>query len=135
MSKPLRTFYVYILANRSRTLYTGVTNDLEHRVRQHKAGAGSEFTSRYHITRLVYYEAFTDVRQAIEWEKRIKGWTRAKKVALIEERNPHWKDLAEDWFEGEVGHPATTDHCGAAGNGPEGIGAERSDSNAPHPSS
>ena len=93
----VRSFYVYILANRSRTLYTGVTNDLEHRVRQHRAGVGSEFTARYRITRLVYYESFTDVRQAIEWEKRIKGWARAKKVALIVERNPHWRDLAADW--------------------------------------
>ena len=95
-------FYVYILANRSRTLYTGVTNDLEHRVRQHKAGVGSTFTKRYHITRLVHYERFTDIRQAIEWEKRIKEWDRAKKVALVQERNPQWLDLAADCFGDEV---------------------------------
>jgi putative endonuclease len=93
---------VYILANRSRTLYTGVTNDLEHRVRQHKSGVGSEFTKRYHITRLVYYEPFTDVGQAIQWEKRIKGWVRVKKIALIRERNPQWVDLAADWFVDEA---------------------------------
>ena len=94
----MRRYYVYILANRSRTLYTGVTNDLEHRVRQHKSGVGSEFTKRYRITRLVYYESFTEVTQAIEWEKRIKGWVRAKKIALIQARNEHWSDLAADWF-------------------------------------
>ena len=106
----MKTYYVYILANRSRTLYTGVTSDLEHRVRQHKSGIGSEFTARYHITRLVYYESFTDVRQAIEWEKRIKGWTRAKKIALIVERNPQWRDLAAD-LDGDVAElerPSTT---------------------------
>jgi putative endonuclease len=102
MGRSVRSFYVYILANRSRTLYVGVTHDLEHRVRQHKAGVGSTFTTRYHITRLVYYESFTDVRQAIEWEKRIKGWDRAKKVALILERNPQWLDLAADWFPEEA---------------------------------
>jgi putative endonuclease len=94
----MRSYYVYILANRSRTLYTGVTNDLEHRLWQHKSGVGSEFTTRYHITRLVYFESFTEVTQAIQWEKRIKGWVRAKKIALIQERNPYWDDLAADWF-------------------------------------
>ena len=91
-------YYVYILANRSHTLYTGVTNDLEHRVRQHKAkGNPTSFTARYNITRLVYFEAFNDVCQAIESEKRIKGWVRSKKVALIEKRNKYWRDLAADW--------------------------------------
>jgi len=66
--------YAYILANRSHTIYTGVTNDLEHRVRQHKAKVNpTSFTARYNVTRLVYYETFNDVPQAIEWEKRIKG--------------------------------------------------------------
>jgi putative endonuclease len=88
---------VYILANRSHTIYTGVTNDLENRVRQHKAKEHpSCFTARYNITRLVYYEEFPDAWQAIEWEKRIKGWVRAKKVALIIERNKYWRDLAAD---------------------------------------
>ena len=91
-------YCVYILANRSHTIYTGVTNELEHRVRQHKAKSVSgSFTARYSITRLVYYEAFTNVMEAIEWEKRIKSWTRAKKVALIQERNKYWRDLAADW--------------------------------------
>jgi putative endonuclease len=91
-------YYVYILANRSHTLYTGVTNDVEYRVCQHKARVNAtSFTARYNITRLVYYEAFSNVNEAIEWEKRIKGWVRAKKVALIEARNQYWRDLAADW--------------------------------------
>lgn len=91
-------YYVYILANRSHTIYTGVTNDLEHRVRQHKVKANPDsFTARYNITRLVYWEEFTNVNEAIGWEKRIKNWVRSKKVALIIERNKYWRDLAADW--------------------------------------
>ena len=91
-------YYVYIFANPTHTIYTGVTNDLEDRVRQHKAKSISgSFTAGYNITRLVYYEAFVNVTEAIEWEKRIKGWTRAKKVALIQERKKCWRDLAADW--------------------------------------
>ena len=91
-------YYVYMLANRSHTLYTGVTNDLEHRVAQHKAKVNpTGFTARYNITRLVYFEQFTNVTEAIEWEKTIKGWVRAKKVALIEAQNKYWRDLAADW--------------------------------------
>jgi putative endonuclease len=90
-------YYVYILANRSHTLYTGVTNDLEHRVRQHKLKVDPGcFAAEYNVTRLVYYEVFTNVDEAIEWEKRIKGWLREKKVALIQERNKYWRDLAAD---------------------------------------
>ena len=92
-------YYVYILTNKSGTLYTGVTNDLERRVRQHKARAISRFTARYKIDRLVYYERFNDVTQAIEWEKRIKGWVRVKKIALIELANPQWEDLSSGWYE------------------------------------
>jgi putative endonuclease len=89
---------VYILANRSHTLYTGVTNDLELRVRQHKSKVNpTSFTAKYNITRLVYYEEFSDVGEAIESEKRIKGWTRAKKIALVETRNKYWRDLAAEW--------------------------------------
>lgn len=89
-------YYVYILASPARTLYTGVTNNLERRVRQHRA-AESEFTSRYNITRLVHYEVTNSVTTAIAREKEIKGWRREKKVALIEEDNPAWDDLAAEW--------------------------------------
>ena len=91
-------YCVYILANRSHTIYTGVTNDLEYRVRQHKAKLNpTSFTARYNITRLAYFEAFTNVNEAIDWETRIKGWVREKTVALIRERNRYWRDLSADW--------------------------------------
>jgi putative endonuclease len=80
------------MTNRRGTLYTGVTNDLLRRVTQHKRGE-SAFTSRYRIGKLVYYETTRDIRAAIEREKQIKGWTRAKKVALVTAANPAWKDL------------------------------------------
>ena len=86
------------MSNRSRTLYTGVTNDLARRVREHKTKSPSAFTSKYKIATLVYAEATPDVRDAIVREKQIKGWTRAKKIALIESTNPEWEDLAESWF-------------------------------------
>jgi putative endonuclease len=83
----MRDYYVYILANPARTLYTGVTNNLERRIRQHRAGE-AEFTARYSITRLVRYEVTNSITVAIVREKEIKGWRRAKKVALIEQDNP-----------------------------------------------
>ena len=91
-------YYVYILASPSRTLYVGVTNHLERRIRQHRAGE-SEFTARYNITRLVHYEVTNSVTVAvaIAREKEIKAWRRAKKVALIEQDNPAWDDLAAKW--------------------------------------
>jgi putative endonuclease len=91
-------YYVYIMASRSRVLYTGVTDDLAGRVEQHKTGATVGFTGWYNVTRLVYFETFPDIRDAIAREKRIKGWTRAKKMHLIQNKNPHWTDLARDWF-------------------------------------
>ena len=94
----MRTYYVYMMSNNSRTLYTGVTNDLMKRVSQHKLKLVSGFTSQYNLTRLVHYETCGDVRAAIQREKQIKGWLRAKKVALIIARNPAWKDLSANWF-------------------------------------
>ena len=90
-----RGFCVYILASRSRNLYTGVTNHLERRLVEHREGLVPGFTSRYRIFRLVHYEAFTDIRYAIAREKEIKGWRREKKVWLIERENPTWEDLSE----------------------------------------
>ena len=95
----MKQHYVYIMTNRSRTLYTGVTNNLERRVFEHKQGMGSKFTSKYNITRLVYYEECPDVREAIAREKQIKGWLRAKKIALIESVNPEWKERSAEWYE------------------------------------
>jgi len=85
------------MTNRRGTLYAGVTNDLRRRVAQHQQGE-SVFTSRYRIGKLVYYETTQDVRAAIGREKQIKGWTRAKKVALVSTANPAWKDLSRELF-------------------------------------
>ena len=94
----IRAYWVYILASRSRVLYTGVTNDLARRAREHKQGLIPGFTQTYRVTRLVYFEQFADIRDAITREKQIKGWVRARKLELIEARNPTWTDLAERWF-------------------------------------
>jgi putative endonuclease len=87
-------YYVYIMTNKSRTLYTGVTNDLARRVYEHKQKLLPGFTSKYNITKLVYFEATEDVYAALNREKQIKGWLRDKKIALIEAANPDWKDLS-----------------------------------------
>jgi putative endonuclease len=91
----MRDYYVYIMTNLSWTLYTGVTNNLERRVWEHKHKWAKGFTSRYRIGKLVYYEVFSDIRDAIGREKQIKGWTRAKKWALVQGANPKWKDWSE----------------------------------------
>jgi putative endonuclease len=94
-------FSVYILSSRWRTtLYTGVTNDLERRYREHCSGDVPGFTKRYNVKTLVYAESFTDIREAIAREKEIKGWRRQKKIALIESSNPEWRDLGKEWFDG-----------------------------------
>jgi putative endonuclease len=85
--------YLYIMSNNARTLYTGVTNTLERRVYEHKNKLVPGFTARYNIDRLVYYEYFDRITDAIAREKTVKGWSRAKKIALIESVNPGWLDL------------------------------------------
>jgi putative endonuclease len=92
-------YYVYIVTNRSHTLYTGVTNDLPRRVHEHKQKLVEGFTQKYNISQLVYYETTSEVRSAIAREKQIKGWLRSKKIALIESMNPKWEDLSEGWYE------------------------------------
>lgn len=89
-----RTYCVYILASRSRNLYTGVTNNLERRVIEHREHLVPGFTSKYKIFRLVHFDVFTDVRYAIAREKQIKDWRREKKIWLIQKSNPLWTDLA-----------------------------------------
>lgn len=97
-------YYVYIMASRSRTLYTGVTNNLERRVFEHKEKVVPGFTTKYNIDRLVYFETTEDIHSAISREKQIKGWTRDRKLALIASANPTWKDLSSTWF-GTKGRP------------------------------
>ena len=94
----MNQYYVYIMTNRSKTLYTGVTNDLMRRVYEHKNKMIDGFTKKYHIAKLVYYEETNDIQVAISREKQIKGWLRGKKIALIESVNPKWNDLSEGWF-------------------------------------
>ena len=88
-------YWVYILTSRSGTLYIGMTNSIERRMREHKSGEFDGFASKYHCDRLVYLEGFDDVRSAIDREKQLKGWRREKKIALIQKQNPRWQDLAE----------------------------------------
>ena len=90
-------WYVYIMTNHTNTvLYTGVTNDLVTRIHEHRSGVGSKFTKKYRVYKLVWFEEFESPVTAIEMEKRIKGWRREKKVALIESVNPRWIDLARE---------------------------------------
>lgn len=94
----MQTYFVYIVASRSRNLYTGVTNDLQRRILQQKQGLVPGFTMRYRIQRLVYYEQFGNIRAAIAREKKVKGWNRQRRLALIASQNPTWKDLGECLF-------------------------------------
>ena len=89
-------YYVYIMSSLSRTLYTGVTNNLERRAIEHREAPLGSFAARYHINRLSYFEEFRDVRLAIAREKEIKKLTRKAKIKLIESLNPEWRDLSEE---------------------------------------
>lgn len=90
----MKDYYVYIMTNKSRTLYTGVTNNLSRRVFEHKNKLIEGFTKKYNIDKLVYFEIFNNPDDAIRREKQIKGWLRKKKIDLIESLNPQWKDLS-----------------------------------------
>ncbi|PIZ27332.1 MAG: hypothetical protein COY46_00105 [Chloroflexi bacterium CG_4_10_14_0_8_um_filter_46_9] len=106
----MEQYYVYIMTNKSRTLYTGITNDLERRVYEHKNKLIKGFTKRYNITKLVYYEVTSDVHAAIEREKQIKGWLRSKKITLIKTMNPQWADLSEGWSQDDALSPERGEH-------------------------
>lgn len=105
----MKHYYVYIMTNKSRTVYTGVTNDLVRRIFEHKQKIVEGFTKKYNITKLVWYEEFNNAQEAIECEKRIKGWIRKKKISLIESKNPAWKDLSMEW----VGDSSPSLHSGS----------------------
>ena len=108
-----KLYYVYILASRSRAIYIGMTGFLMSRVLSHRAGEASDFTRKYRIHRLVYYEVFHSVAAAITRETEIKKWRREKKVALIVQKNPTWADLAAEW-----GRPAVMRVQATAGSSP-----------------
>ena len=91
-------YFVYIVASKSRVLYTVMTNNLSARVLEHKSDRIEGFTKRFRVHRLVYFESYNYVRDAIAREKEIKHWVRQRRVALIESMNPTWEDLAENWF-------------------------------------
>jgi len=95
----MREYYVYIMSSHSYVIYTGVTNDLERRVYEHKNKLIGGFTSKYNTNSLVYFETTDDISAAIQREKQIKGWKRKKKMELILKENPEWKDLSEGWFD------------------------------------
>ncbi len=92
-------YYVYIITNRyNNVLYTGVTDDLQRRITEHKSGKGGGFSSKYHLDKLVYYEEGDNIGDAIRREKQIKGGSRQKKIELIESINPIWDDLFDKFF-------------------------------------
>ena len=94
-----RIYYIYIISNlHNTTIYTGVTNDLVRRMEEHKKGLGGVFSKKYKLRKLVYYEIFRDINDAIAREKQIKGGSRMKKLELIESMNPEWNDLALDMY-------------------------------------
>ncbi len=95
----MKKYYVYIMTNHSKTLYTGVTNDLKRRVFEHKNKLVEGFTKRYNITKLVYYEETSDINSAIRREKQLKNWHRQWKIDLIESVNKDWDDLSDGWYE------------------------------------
>ena len=97
-SPTMAEYYVYIMTNRSGTLYVGVTNDIARRVAEHRAATTPGFTARYRVDRLAYCESTDEINVAIGREKQIKGWARAKKLELIRSSNPTWRDLAEDFM-------------------------------------
>jgi putative endonuclease len=94
-----RRYYVYIMSSKSRVIYVGMTGFLMARVLRHRAGEGGEFTRKYRVHRLVYFESFRNVEDAIVRETEIKKWRREKKVELIRRGNPAWEDLAAGWGE------------------------------------
>lgn len=97
---PLKNYCVHILASKSRVLYIGVTNNLERRLFEHRQKLVPGFTAKYSVKRLVYYELFENIRDAIAREKQIEAWRREKKIALIERANPEWRELSEAWQNG-----------------------------------
>jgi putative endonuclease len=96
---PMKSYVVYIMSNKSRRLYIGITSKLQKRVFEHKNKLIEGFTSRYSFDMLVYYETFSRVHSAISREKELKGWLRKKKLGLILDQNPDWADLSLEWTE------------------------------------
>ena len=94
----MNQYFVYIMTSSTGTLYTGMTNNLERRVYEHKHKITAGFSSKYNVNRLVFFEVFGDARDAIAREKQIKSWRRSKKLDLIRSMNPKWQDLSDGWY-------------------------------------
>ena len=94
-----KAYFVYITASRTKVLYTGITSDLTGRIIQHKDKRLNGFTKKYNVSRLVWYNETNDIQTALEWGKKIKGWSRKKKIDMIEKNNPQWQDLSAAWLE------------------------------------
>jgi putative endonuclease len=107
MSKREHHYYVYIVASRTHVLYCGMTNSVQRRIEEHRRSSIPGFTQIYQCNRLVWFERYQYVRNALDREKQIKGWRREKKIRLIEQTNPTWADLSEAWRQGTAG-PSTT---------------------------
>ena len=101
----MKTGFVYVMASATRTIYVGVTSDLERRVWEHKTRFRAGFTREHNVTKLMYIAEIPRLDDAIAWEKAIKGKARQKKIALIEAQNPRWNDLAWNWFDDGDGPP------------------------------
>ena len=95
----MKTYYLYIMASKTGTLYIGFTSDIKQRVYEHKNHLLPGFTDKYNVERLLYIETFRDVFSGIQREKQVKAWRREKKVRLIDSANPKWDDLSADWYE------------------------------------
>jgi len=90
----MNSYYIYILTNKSNTLYIGVTNNLQKRLYEHKNKLVEGFTKKYNLDKLIYFETYQDINEAIKREKQIKGWIRKRKIELIKSKNPTFEDLS-----------------------------------------
>jgi putative endonuclease len=110
MRRQFKEYYVYILSNLTKRLYVGITNNLERRMYEHKNKHADGFTAKYNLTRLVYFEDYKYVLDAIATEKQLKGWLRERKIALVESQNPNWDDLSEFWFPVKTDSSTTSEY-------------------------
>ncbi|MCB9211115.1 MAG: GIY-YIG nuclease family protein [Ignavibacteriales bacterium] len=101
----MKDYYVYIITNNKKTLYIGVTNNLQRRIYEHKNQLIEGFSKKYNLNKLVYYEIYSEINDAIKREKQLKNWHREWKINLIESLNPNWDDLSEGFLDTEISLP------------------------------
>ena len=127
-----KTYWVYFMTNRSGTLYIGLTGNLARRVYEHRHRLIPGFTSRYRIDRLIHVEPYADLRDAIAREKQLKGWRRDRKLAVIAQEKPDWRDLGEEWFGPVEGHHAAVPGAIRGSRGFDPQESMHPDSELPH---